>query len=118
MGFDHRESERKDSLNLLDYVVLDDSGNQVERAMARTLNVSERGILFETHLCLDKDQVLLVTIGLGNDLCEIRGKIVRADGCGDDCFRYGVEFLDITDKDAATLREFLREFKENNKQTT
>ena len=110
MGFDHRESARKDSLNLLDYVVLDDAGNQVDRAMARTLNVSERGILFETHLCLEKGRELIITIGLENDLCEIRGRIAHAEQCGDDSFHYGVEFLDMTDKDAATLSGFLKEF--------
>ena len=116
MEFENRESERKDTLNLLDYVVIDESGEAIDRAMARTLNVSEKGILLETHLSLDKGQVLLITIGLENDLCEIRGRIVRAEKCGDDSFCYGVELLEVEDKDASTLRKFLKEFNENNLQ--
>jgi hypothetical protein len=113
MEFENRESERKDTLNLLDYVVIDKSGKKIERAMARTLNVSERGILLETHLALEKGQLLLITIGLRNDLFEVKGVIVRADQSGPDTFTYGIEFLGVKDENIATLRRFLKEFKEN-----
>lgn len=110
MGPEHRESERKDTLALLDFVVLDKSGNQIDRAMARTLNVSEKGILLETHLSLDEGQEMIITIGLGDNLCEIRGRVVRSEKEQENKFHYGVEFLAMDEKDAATLRWYLDNF--------
>lgn len=114
MKFENRESERKGTLNLLDYVVLDKSGGAVARAMARTLNVSENGILLETHLVLEEGQELLITIGLENDLFEIKGKIVRADKSGEESFAYGIEFLNVTSENIGVLHRFLQAFNEHN----
>ncbi|MDT8334894.1 MAG: PilZ domain-containing protein [Desulfurivibrionaceae bacterium] len=113
MGFENRESERKDALNLLDFIALDESGAPVDRAMARTLNVSERGILLETHLSLNEGQNLLITIGLGDNLCEIRGRIVRSEKRDENKFHYGVEFLEMSASDAATLAWYLKNFNDN-----
>jgi len=114
MGFENRESKRNDTLNLLDYVVIDESGNPVNRAMARTLNVSENGILLETHLPLDEGQKLIITLGLENDLCEIKGKIVRIVSAEEDKYSYGIVFYDVEEKDAAILKDFLEEFNKEN----
>ena len=114
MKFENRESERKDVLNLLDYVVLDESGKAVARAMARTLNVSENGLLLETHLSLEEGQMLLLTIGLENELCEIKGKIVRAGKSGEESFAYGVEFLNVTSENSGVLHRFLEAFNAHN----
>jgi hypothetical protein len=113
MTSDHRKNERKETINLLDYVIIDESGNPINRAMARTLNVSEKGILFETHLDLERDQLLIITIGLANDLCEIEGRIVRTEKTGDETFCYGVEFAEVKEENIATLRKFLNHFNEN-----
>lgn len=111
MGTEHRESERKDALALVEIVVLDVIGAPVDRAMARTLNVSEKGILLETHLSLKEGQGLLVALGLEDNLCEIRGRVVRIVGKGEDNkSHYGVEFLKMSDSDAATLSWYLENF--------
>lgn len=114
MEYENRESERRDALNLLEYVVIDNSGQEINRAMARTLNVSERGILLETHLDLAKGQLLRITIGLKNDLFEVKGVIVRAEKRCDNAYCYGIEFLDVTGANLATLRKFFNKFNETN----
>lgn len=114
MESENRQSKRKDSLNLLDYVVVDESGKAVSRAMARTLNVSEKGILLETHLALKKDQILLITIGLEKDLVEIEGKITRIEQKEEESFCYGIEFHTVKDEDVDTLRKYLKEFNGRN----
>ncbi|MFO7607457.1 MAG: PilZ domain-containing protein [Desulfurivibrionaceae bacterium] len=117
MGSENRESERKAALALLDFIALDESGAPVDRAMARALNVSEKGILLETHLSLDEGQHLLITLGLDDNLCEIRGRILRAEKVEENKFHYGVEFLKMSASDAATLGWYLKNFNSNNLQT-
>lgn len=113
-GIENRESERKDTLNLVDYVVLSKSGEALNRAMARTLNVSEKGILLQTHLPFDKGQELLVTIGLANNLFEFKGRIVHIEKKSEDVFDYGVEFAEMCAEGTAVLKEFLTAFNSTN----
>ena len=114
-GIENRESERKDTLNLLDYVVLDDEGRETDRAMARTLNVSEKGILLETHHSFEIGQKLLITIGLKDNLFEFKGNVVHAVACEEDKFCSGIEFADGSDEGMAILREFLAAFNRQQK---
>ncbi len=113
MEFKTRQSERKDTLNLVDYVVLSKSGQPLNRGMARTLNISEKGILLETHLRFEKGQELLLTIGLKNNLFEFKGKIAHTEIQDNDAFAYGIEFIEMCDEGLTILREFLKTFKEN-----
>ncbi|MBU0480585.1 MAG: PilZ domain-containing protein [Proteobacteria bacterium] len=107
-----RGSTRKDSLNLLDYVVLDESGEEMNRAMARTLNVSTKGILLETHVPFDIGQNLEITLGLENDLVEVRGRVVRCESGTHEGYHSGVEFLEIGPSEMVTLQKFLTAFNE------
>jgi len=47
---ERRRYIRPESLNLLDYIVVDEQGVQSEYSMGRTLNISIGGILMETHI--------------------------------------------------------------------
>ncbi|NTV15508.1 MAG: PilZ domain-containing protein [Desulfobulbaceae bacterium] len=105
-----RGSARRDTLNLLDYIILDESGQEVDRAMARTLNVSEKGILLETHLPLAPGQKLLITIGLRNKLFEFKGRVAHSEACATESHCSGIEFIDVSPEGLATLQEFLAAF--------
>ena len=115
-GADKRESERKPSLNLLDYVLLDPDGKPYNRAMARTLNVSEKGILLETHMEIPPGQMMLITLGLDDDLVEIKGRVTHSECCRTDAEKCcaGIEFLEMTDNDRRVLRRYLRAFNDEN----
>ncbi len=115
-GINNRESERKDTLNLVDYVVLDENGREADRAMARTMNVSEKGILLETHKPLKKGQMLLLTIGLRNELFEFKGRVVHCETCANEFHCSGIEFLEVSEAEMKLLRNFLKAF--NNQQVS
>jgi len=116
-GTENRSSTRRDTLNLLDYILLDESGQEVDRAMARTLNVSEKGILLETHTSLAPGQVLLITMGLRNTLFEFKGRVAHCESCEAESHCSGVEFLDLSQEALAILREFLAAFNAQNNPT-
>lgn len=108
---EHRKSDRVASLNLLDYVVLGENGEPVNRGMARTLNVSEVGVLLETHIELVLGQELLITIEFEENLVELRGKVVHIGPCDDQKYCSGIEFLEITDAGRKVLQRYLQAFK-------
>jgi c-di-GMP-binding flagellar brake protein YcgR len=109
---ERRRSERKYSLNLLDNIVLGDTGETIAHEMGRTVNISENGLLLETHLPFQLQQVLIITVALDENLVEIKGRVKFVEPCGE-MFRSGIEFLEIDDKGRQTLNKYLDSLSEN-----
>ena len=107
MSEDHRVSERKDSLNLLDLVVMDESDTIIGREMGRTLNVSETGILIETPARLEVGQRLCVTVAVEDDVIEMIGRVMRVVENADGIINAGVEFVETYERDHEVLTYFL-----------
>ena len=106
-----RKYERKDSLNLIDYVVLGPEGNPVSRRMGRTLNVSEGGILLETHHLLKQGQSVVITIALEEDIVEINGHVVYMKPCEGKLFCSGIEFAEIDKESERVVKNYIEALK-------
>lgn len=105
-----RSSRRYDSLNLLSYAVYESDGTVSKQGMGRTLNVSHTGILLETHQPVQKDQRVDLTLGLGDDIVEIRGQAVYSRQGKDNRFETGIHFETIDANQKAVLETFIRAF--------
>lgn len=108
---DKRRFIRVHSLNL-SYVLLDKEANSEQQTMGRTLDVSEAGIRLETHLPVEIGRYMLLSIGLENEVVDIRGRVVHSGKNSEGKYELGVEFID---KDAAaskTLSDFIRAFRQ------
>ncbi len=110
MSNSERRYVRMESLNLLDYVLVDEKGEIVTRAMGRTLNISEKGILLETHIKFDPGQVLRITIGLEEDLVDLKGLVKHAEERDDKTYSAGIEFLEFDGEGSRVLRNYLEAF--------
>lgn len=109
MTTERRHYLRPESLNLLDYLVVDAQGRQGEYSMARTLNVSKGGILMETHRPLPKGQQVMITLGLQDELIDVMGKIVyTAQAAGR--HQNGVAFFHLSDQDKGILNKYVAAF--------
>ncbi len=108
-GQEKRKHCRVDSLNL-SYVCEDEKGVVINEGMGRTLNVSESGILLETHFATVPSHYLSLTIAIEEDLVDIRGRIVHSNTGEDGKFQTGVQFLDIDDNALEMLKKFIRIF--------
>jgi c-di-GMP-binding flagellar brake protein YcgR len=109
MTTERRRFIRPESLNLLDYLVVDDQGRQGEYSMGRTLNVSEGGILMETHIPLPIGQQVMITLGLEDTLVDVMGRILYATY---DAGRHqnGIEFSSVAENDKQILDQYVDEF--------
>ena len=107
---ERREASRKDSLNFLDYVVLDQDGRVVDQGMGRTRNVSEKGLLLQTHVPLEDYHTVLITLGLEDDVVELRGTVVHEEFCPDEGICSGIEFTQIDSREREVLQKYLRAF--------
>ncbi len=110
---DRRLHPRIDALNLIAYDCIDEDGQVVVQGMGRTLNISEGGILLETHIQIEQQYDALLSIGLENDLIDIKGKIVHSKPGKADKFESGIKFLEIGEKELAILKLYIKAFKDS-----
>ena len=108
---DKRKNPRIKSPNLLVYLCLDGQKNEVIQGMGRTLNVSEGGILLETHVPIDPRHTVLLTIAMEEDLMHFKGKIAHSKEREDGRFESGVEFLEMDEKKRRFLKQYMIIFK-------
>jgi len=101
-----RKHQRIQSLNL-SYVCLDENHNIVKQGMGRTLNLSESGILLETHFPIESKYLVLMTIALKEDLLEIKGKPIHARSTETGKFEIGIEFLEPNQESIRLLENFI-----------
>ena len=107
-----RKHERVDSLNLLNYVALDQNGEVALQGMGRTLNVSQGGILLETHLSIPDDHLISLSIGLEDEMIDIKGKVVYSRSGGDNKYESGIEFFEINEDAMRVLNKYIVAFRE------
>jgi hypothetical protein len=109
---DKRQHPRIDSLNLISYVCIDETDTDVIQGMGRTLNVSEGGILLETHIQIDSKHTLSLTIGLEEDLVDIKGEVAHSKPGKDDNFVTGIQFFETDEEALRVLKKYVKAFKE------
>jgi len=107
---DQREHERIGSLNL-SYVYVDENGTPVREGMGRTLNVSESGILLETIFYIAPGNFLLLNVAVGEELLDLKGRVVHCRKNAAGRYQAGVEFSDVENMSAADLKQIVQSLK-------
>jgi c-di-GMP-binding flagellar brake protein YcgR len=117
MSAEQRRSPRVESPNLLTYVCIDKDDNMVGQGMGRTLNVSEGGILLETHIPIDPQYVVLLDIAMEDDLMQFKGKIAHMKKREDGKYESGVAFIELDEEKTQFLRQYVAIFLAGGEQT-
>jgi hypothetical protein len=108
---DNRKTPRIGSHNLISYVCLDDDGKQVMQGMGRTLNISEGGILLETHVPIDPKYIVSFTINFEDEMMDIKGRVTY-NKKSDERYEAGIQFIDIDKSKTEILKQFAIMFKD------
>lgn len=101
-----RKHERVQSLNL-SYICLDEDKNIVKQGMGRTLNISESGILLETHFPIEPKHTVQLTISLEEDLLDILGKPVHVRSIVGGKYQIGIRYIDLDEITTNILKKFI-----------
>ncbi len=91
---DKRKHPRVKTDNLVSYVCIDEEGSELGQGIGRALDISQGGILLETHTPIESDKILLTTVDVNNDLMEISGEVVYCRESGPGMFQTGIRFLE------------------------
>ncbi len=109
-----RHCPRIQTLNLISYGCIDETGKTVSQGMGRTLNISEEGILLETYVLIDPRYPIALSIGLEDELVNIKGQIIHSNPGKNDKFEAGIEFLETDESTIEILRKYIKAFSETN----
>ena len=110
---ERRQAGRIDSLNLVHVTCFDENGKAVIQGIGRTINVSEKGILLETHFEIDADEKYEISIGLEDEIVDIQAQVVHFQHGEKDKFLVGLSFGELDEQTLSKLREFIRRFNEH-----
>lgn len=95
---DKRKYSRTRTDNLVSYSCLDDEENELSQGIGRTLNISQGGLLLESHTPIETDRILITSVDIKNNLMEINGKVVYCRESGPGIFHTGIRFLESHEK--------------------
>lgn len=105
-----RKHERYDSLNLLTYVCVDSDGKAWTQGMGRTLNISESGLRLETHEPIETKYIVLLSIGIEDDVVDLQGKVVHCNRGDEGKFEAGILFKHLKPDDMEILKRYIQAF--------
>jgi c-di-GMP-binding flagellar brake protein YcgR len=109
---ERRQHSRIKALNLISYRCLDETDQTLAQGMGRTLNLSEDGILLETHVFVDPKHLVVMAIGLEDDLIDIKGRVVYSIDGENERFEAGIEFIERDDAAFEALKKYIKAFRE------
>jgi len=89
-----RKHRRVKAENFVSYLCIDDKGNEIQEGIGRAIDVSLGGILIDTNKPIGTQDILLMIIGIDDEIMNMKGKVVycRAEDSGR--FRTGIQFLE------------------------
>ena len=93
-----RKHPRVNINNLISYRCLDNNGNQAKEGRGKSINISQGGILIETHDPLEWQDVLRLFIDIEDESVNIKGKVVYCNAANFGKFRTGIQFLETNEK--------------------
>lgn len=107
-----RHCPRIQALNLISYSCIGESEKIESQGMGRTLNISEEGILLETYVSIDPKYSIALSIGLEDELINIKGQIIYSKPGKDEKFEAGIQFLETDKSTIEILRKYIKAFSE------
>jgi hypothetical protein len=100
---ERRRWDRVPAEHLVSYTHFDDDGELDDMGMARTLDLSEGGILLEMARPMGEGSWLEIKMVSGEHIVKARGRVAYSQNLAPDRWRIGLCFTEITEGDAVTI---------------
>jgi len=105
-----REHRRFNSTNLLSYACINTENIVVQQGMGKTLDVSQGGILLETHVPIDPSHKVHLDIGFRDEVVKMVGDVVYTRTGQSGRSESGIHFVEHSEKDHEILLRFIDGF--------
>lgn len=89
---------------------MDDSGNQTREGRGKSVNISQGGILIETHDPFEWQDILLLSIDIEDESVSTKGKVIYCNAANYGKFRTGIQFLETNEKIISFVEGLLKTY--------
>ncbi|RMF95197.1 MAG: PilZ domain-containing protein [Candidatus Schekmanbacteria bacterium] len=104
---ERRSAPRVNSINLLHYNFFDQREFDKRQGIARTINISESGILIECGYPFPIHSVLEISLAIGEDLVILRGEVVRGMISDNNNYYLGLKFLKMSHRSKQIIANYI-----------
>ncbi len=108
---ERRRWARIQAEHLVSYAHFDERGEPDVKGMARTLDLSEGGMLLEMTHPVDVGEHLKIKMVTGDQILEAAATVVYSNPLDDDRWRVGVRFTEVPDEDLAAIAQEVARFR-------
>jgi c-di-GMP-binding flagellar brake protein YcgR len=98
--------------HLVSYTHFDENGEADERGMARTLDLSEGGMVLEMTRPAKVGEHLQIKMVTGDQILKAAATVVYSNRLPADRWRVGVRFTEIPDRDLVTIAREVTRFRQ------
>ena len=114
---DRRKHQRINTINLISYAAIDDTGRWIFKGICRALNISRGGILLETACPIESGGLSIMTVDMDDNLIEIKGELIYC--CKSDTAKYhsGIKFIGTDEQIIKFVAEIIKVYNLREKQS-
>jgi hypothetical protein len=109
-----RKHLRVKSINLI-YVGVYEKNALIKQGIGRTLDVSESGIRLETHFPIEERHGVHLSIGLKDELVDIKGRTVHSVEGGRGKYEIGIRFNRMKKSSLEVVKKYVDAFEKSKK---
>ena len=106
-GKERRNSPRVSCISLLHYNFLDQREFDKRQGIARTINVSESGILIESGYPFPIHSILEISLAVEEELIILKGEVVRGMISENDNYYLGLRFIELSQRNRQIILDFI-----------
>jgi len=105
-----RKHPRIDINNLVSYRCVDGNDNPTKEGRGKSVNISQGGILIETHDPLEWQDILRLYIDIEDESMGIKGKAIYCNAANFGRFRTGIQFIEPNEKIVSFMEGLLETY--------
>ena len=95
---ERRKYPRVKTNKRVSFILKDENGNRIKEGTGRAINISQGGILIETSVPFEWQDILQMSINVEGGAATVSGKVIYCKTVGLGTFRSGIEFFKINEK--------------------
>jgi len=105
---DRRRYPRIKSINLLYYNFFDQKEFDKRQGIAKTVDISECGMLIECGYPFPLHSILEISVALGEKLISVKGEVVRAMITEEKTYLLGLELTPLSEADKEEMIKYIK----------
>ena len=105
-----RKHPRVNINNLISYRYMYDNDNKTKEGRGKSVNISQGGILIETHDPFEWQDILLLSIDIKDESVSTKGKVIYCNAANFGKFRTGIQFLETNEKIISFVEGLLKTY--------